>query len=228
MVITSDRYRDRAINTEQTQNSFRKSFFPVFWFVIVLWLIHITSAVFDLNLIQFGVYPGAISGLNGVVFAPLIHGSFSHVFSNTLPLLVLGTAMLLGYPRSSKYVFPIIYFGVGLLVWAFGRESFHVGASGISFGLLTFVFVIGALRWDKSAIALSCLVFFMYGGMIWGIFPTEPGISFESHFFGAAIGVLCAIIFRNLDPKPPEKRYDWEGESVELEDFIADNDRTLH
>jgi len=114
-----------------------------------------------------------------------------------------------------------------ILVWIFGRESFHVGASGINFGLLTFVFVIGALRWDKSAIALSCLVFFMYGSMIWGIFPTEPDVSFESHFFGAAIGVLCAICFRNVDPKPPEKHYDWEDETEELDNLIEGDKHTI-
>jgi membrane associated rhomboid family serine protease len=195
----------------------RQSFFTVLWFVVLLWVIQIINAVFGLDLTRFGVYPGEFFGLRGILFAPLIHGSFMHVFSNTLPLLVLGTAMLLGYPRSSKFVFPIIYFGVGLLVWLFARPSYHIGASGISFGLLTFVFVIGVLRWDKRAIALSCLVFFMYGGLIWGIFPTEPGTSFESHFFGAVIGILCAILFRNIDVKPPEKSYDWEDETQALD-----------
>jgi membrane associated rhomboid family serine protease len=200
------------------------------WCVIILWLIQITNALFNLELVQYGVYPREIAGLRGVLFAPLIHGSFAHLFSNTLPLLVMGTAMLLGYPRSSKLVLPVIYFGVGLMVWIFGRESFHVGASGINFGLLAFVFVIGALRWDKKAIALSCLVFFMYGSMIWGIFPTEPGVSFESHFFGALIGILCAIIFRNVDAKPPVKRYDWEGEDeTEIsEEYFKDDNHTIH
>ena len=200
----------------------RQSFLTVLWFVLLLWVIQISNAVFGLGLTRFGVYPGELFGLRGILFAPLIHGSFAHVFSNTLPLLVLGTAMLLGYPRSSKFVFPIIYFGVGISVWFFARSSYHIGASGISFGLLTFVFVIGVLRWDKRAIALSCLVFFMYGGMIWGIFPTEQGISFESHFSGAVIGILCAIIFRNFDAKPPEKHYDWEDETQALDD-MTDN-----
>lgn len=183
--------------------------------MVFLWVIQINNAVFGLGLIHLGVYPREISGLMGVLFAPLIHGSYAHVFSNTLPLLVLGTAMLLGYPRSSKFVFPIIYFGVGILVWFFGRPSFHIGVSGINFGLLTFVFVIGVLRWDKRAIALSCLVFFLYGGMLWGIFPIERSVSFESHFFGAVIGVVCAILFRNFDSRPPEKHYDWEDETEE-------------
>jgi membrane associated rhomboid family serine protease len=198
------------------------------WFVVLLWLIQITSAIFGLELVRFGVYPGELLGLRGILFAPLIHGSFSHIFSNTLPLFVMGTAVLLGYPRSSKYIFPLIYFGVGLLVWVFGRESFHVGASGINFGLLAFIFVIGALRWDKRAIALSCLVFFMYGSMIWGIFPTEPGVSFESHFFGAMIGAICAIIFRNVDARPPEKRYDWEDEPEEPDDSLEDDNQPIH
>jgi len=198
------------------------------WFVALLWLIQITSEIFGLDLVRLGVYPGEMSGLRGILFAPLIHSSFTHIFSNTPPLLVMGTAMLLGYPRSSKFVFPVIYFGVGLMVWIFGRESFHVGASGINFGLLAFVFVIGALRWDKKAIALSCLVFFMYGSMIWGIFPTEPNISFESHFFGAAIGALCAIIFRNVDARPPEKHYDWEDETEEPDDIVEDDNQPIH
>lgn len=188
--------------------------------MVFLWLIQIISTLLGVEILRFGIYPGEIIGLRGVLFAPLIHSSFAHVFSNTLPLLVLGTALLLGYPRSSKFVFPIIYLGSGLLVWLFGRPYFHIGASGINLGLLTFVFVIGILRWDKRAIALSCLVFFMYGGMIWGIFPTEQRISFESHFFGALVGLTCATLFRNYDGKPPEKRYDWEDEIEEPEDII--------
>ena len=181
--------------------------------MVFLWLIQIISTLFGADIIRYGIYPREIIGLRGVLFGPLIHGSFTHIFSNTLPLLVLGTTLLLGYPRSSKFVFPIIYLGGGLLVWMFGRPYFHIGASGINLGLLTFVFVIGILRWDRRAIALSCLVFFMYGSMIWGIFPTEERISFESHFFGAVVGLACAILFRNYDSKLPEKRYDWEDET---------------
>jgi len=220
--------QENIISKQKPSDNFRKSFFIMLWFVILLWLIQITSTLLGLELVRYGVYPREIPGISGILFAPLIHGSFAHILSNTLPLLVMGTAMLLGYPRSSKLVFPVIYLGVGLMVWIFGRESFHVGASGINFGLLAFVFVIGALRWDKKAIALSCLVFFMYGSMIWGVFPTEPGVSFESHFFGAAIGVLCAFIFRNVDAKPPEKRYDWEDETEEPEDIYEDENHTIH
>lgn len=198
----------------------RKAFIITFCCVFVLWLIKIADAVLNMNLVQFGVYPREFSGLKGVLFAPLIHGSFAHMFSNTLPLLVLGTALLLGYPRSSKIVLPVIYIGPGLLVWLFGRASFHIGSSGIIFGLLTYIFVIGALRWDTRAIALSCLVFFLYGGTLWGIFPTRPGVSFETHFFGAVLGVVCALFFRNVDQKPPQKRYSWEDDHDEVENEV--------
>ena len=119
---------------------------------------------------------------------------------------------------------PAIWLLSGLGVWLFARSSFHFGASGLTFGFMFFVFVIGALRWDARAIALSCLVFFMYGSMIWGIFPTEPNVSFEYHFFGAAVGVAGAILLRRLDPKPPRKRYDWEDESEETEDPLITED----
>jgi membrane associated rhomboid family serine protease len=193
----------------------RKAFKIPLLFVAALWVIHIVSTILGLDLYQYGILPRETIGLRGILFAPLIHGSFSHLFSNTLPLLVLGTALILGYPRASKLVIPAIYFGSGLAVWLFARSSFHIGASGITFGLMSFVFVVGALRWDPKAIALSCLVFFLYGGMIWGVLPIDPRISFESHLFGAIIGIVCAFIFRNYDKKPPVKRYDWEGESEE-------------
>jgi membrane associated rhomboid family serine protease len=117
---------------------------------------------------------------------------------------------LYGYPKSSRFVIPAVYFGTGLGVWLFARHAFHVGASGLTFGFMFFVFTAGALRWDRRAIALSMVVFFLYGGMIWGIFPKNPGISFESHLFGAIIGVSLAILLRNHDPYSPEKKYSWE------------------
>lgn len=182
------------------------------YFVVALWLIHIVNVTFGLDLYQYGVYPREPLGLRGIIFSPLIHATFSHLFSNTLPLLVLGTALLLGYPRASKFAIPTIYLATGFCVWLFARSSFHIGASGLTFGFMSFVFFIGVLRWDIKAIALSCIVFFLYGSMIWGILPTDHQVSFESHFFGAMIGIICAVLLRNSDEKPPTKHYDWEGE----------------
>ena len=108
---------------------------------------------------------------------------------------------------------PMIYLGSSLGVWCFARSSYHVGASGLTHGLMFFIFIIGVLRRDKLSMALAMLVFFLYGGMIWGIFPSNPEISFEYHFFGALFGTILAYFLRNFDPKSPEKKYDWEDET---------------
>ena len=195
-------------------------------FVGLIWLIWLTDLAFDLNLRQFGVYPREPDGLIGILTVPLIHGSFKHIFSNTLPAFILGTAFLYGYPRSAILGMPVIYLGSGLCVWLFARSSYHIGASGLIHGMMFFLFVIGILRGDRLSIAISLIVFFLYGSMVWGIFPAEPGISFESHLFGAVLGVILAIVFRKLDPVRMKKKYDWEDESEETEDpFIGTQSR---
>jgi membrane associated rhomboid family serine protease len=191
---------------------FRRAIVAATTFVALLWLIQLDSAVFDLNLVPAGIYPRRLSGLLGIALAPLIHASFTHLLANSLPIVVIGTALLYGYPRSTRLVLACLYGGTGLGVWLFGREAYHIGASGLATGMMFFVFTIGALRWDRRAIALSSIVFFLYGGMIWGVFPTDPQVSYESHFFGALLGVALAVVFRNMDPAPPEKRYGWENE----------------
>lgn len=188
-------------------------------FVVAIWLIKFLDWFTPLELRQFGILPRDINHLSSIIFAPLIHGSLSHLMANTPALLVLGTSILFGYPRAAKIVIPAIWLLSGLGVWLFARSAFHIGASGLTFGMMFFVFTAGAMRWDPRAIALSCLVFFLYGGMVWGIFPGEPGVSYEYHFFGALTGVLSAIAFRKLDPPPPAKRYSWE-----TEDDLDDDD----
>lgn len=197
-------------NPQKDSFHLKRSFTLVAAFTIALWLIKIVETLIGARLYKYGIMPGQFSGLIGVFLAPLIHSSFSHLFANTAPLLILGTALLYGYPKSTKIVVPAIYIGVGLGVWLFARHTYHIGASGLTFGFMFFVFTIGAIRWDRRAIALSMVVFLLYGGMIWGIFPNEPGISFESHFFGAMIGIILAILLRNYDPNIPEKEYNWE------------------
>jgi membrane associated rhomboid family serine protease len=133
-------------------------------------------------------------------------------FSNTVPIIILGTALLYGYPKAAGIACPFSL-GTGLGVWVFGRESYHIGASGLTFGMMFFVFAIGVVRWDRRAIALSLIVFFLYGGMVWGVFPGDPEISYESHLFGALLGVALAVLLRKLDPERAPKRYSWEDEA---------------
>ena len=202
---------DPTTDVHNDARRLRRCFQAALAFAALLWVIKLLELAMHLNLARLGVYPGTLPGLVGIVFAPLIHGSVTHLFSNTLPVVILGTAVLYGYPRSAKLVIPAVYFGAGICVWLFGRSAWHIGASGLTFGMMFFVFTIGVLRWDTRSIALALVVFLLYGGMIWGVFPGDPSVSFESHLAGALIGITLAVLLRNRDPAPPRKRYSWEG-----------------
>ena len=207
------------MTTERTTTRFKKALTVSLYFVALIWLIKCIDWFTPLDLRSLGIYPRTLNHLPSIIVAPLIHGSFSHITTNTPALIVLGTSLFFGYPKAARYVMPLIWILSGLGVWLFARDSFHFGASGLTFGMMFFVFTAGALRWEPRAIALSCIVFFLYGGMVWGIFPTDPAISFEYHFFGALVGVISAILFRKIDPPPFQKKYSWE-----VEDDLDDDD----
>lgn len=198
-------------------------------FVALLWWIRLLEWGFDWSLHQLGIWPGDAAGLLGIVTAPLIHGSWEHLTANTLPLLLLGAALLYGYPRSRWRVICVIWLVSGTGVWLFARPSYHFGASGITHGLLFFLLIIGLLRRDKRSIGLLMIAFFMYGTMVLTIFPRDPQVSFEYHFFGAVGGVLAALLFRTRDPRPRKKTYSWEFEEADQKDpVIGDLWRMQH
>ena len=210
-------------SSPQDVQRLKQAFFIVLCFTLILWLIEIVKYISGLDLYKLGVYPQHITGLIGVITAPLIHASFEHLISNTPALIILGTALVYGYPRSCWMVLAIVWLLAELGVWFTARPVYHFGASGLTYGVMAFVFVIGILRRDRLAITLSLLVFFLYGTMIWGVFPHQPGVSFETHLWGAVLGALCAIFFRKYDPTPSIKRYTWENEDEDTEDtFIGD------
>ena len=188
-------------------------------FVLLLWLLKLVEYLGGFDLAQFGIYPRRADGLTGVLLAPFIHGSVAHLFANTAPILVMGTMLLYGYPRAAKVLLPAVYLGGGVAVWLFAREAYHIGASGLAFGMLFFVFTIGVLRWERRTMAISLLVFFLYGSMISGVIPGEQEISFESHLSGALIGILLAFLLRHRDPESPRKQYSWEHEEAETDDY---------
>jgi membrane associated rhomboid family serine protease len=190
----------------------RRCFSATLLFTAVLWLVKLVEVLFNLELGHLGVYPRTLPGLVGIVFAPLVHGSLLHLFHNTLPVMILGTALLYGYPRSARVVIPVVYFGTGIAVWLFARSAWHIGASGLTFGVMFFIFTIGILRWDTRSIALAMVVFLLYGGMIWGVVPGDPSVSFESHLAGAVLGVILAFALKDRDPPSPARHYSWEDE----------------
>jgi membrane associated rhomboid family serine protease len=180
-------------------------------FIGVLWAVFIIDAAFGLRLGRFGLRPGSTPGLIGIVTAPLLHGSFQHILSNTIPLLVSLTATLYLYPSSSVRVIPLLWLGSGAIAWYIGRPSLHFGVSGLIYGLLAYVFIGGILRLDMRSVAVSLLVGFLYGSMIWGVLPIRPNMSWEMHLGGAMMGCLLAVLYRRWD-RVPVLRYEWEDD----------------
>jgi membrane associated rhomboid family serine protease len=204
-------------SSEQARANFRLAIKIALGFVALIWCIQLLNWGLDLGLERFGVRPRQLVGLPGILLAPLLHGGFSHLFANSLPLLVLGTVMLHLYPNSALKVIPAIYLGPGIAVWLFARASVHLGASGLVYGLVSYIFMAGLIRRDTRAIAASLLVCLLYGALAWGVLPIEPGVSWETHLAAALIGLALAIALRRLDI-PPRKRYAWEDEKDEYED----------
>jgi len=191
-------------------NPLRKSILIAASFIALIWAVKLAEFALGLDLYQLGVLPRHQIGLWGIVTAPLIHGSWEHLVSNTLPTLLLGSMLIYGYPRSRWWAIAGIWLLSGTALWLFARESYHFGASGLTHGMFFYLFIGGILRRDRRSAAILMVAFYMYGGMVLSILPGDPGISFESHLFGAIAGASLAYIFRQWDPKPARKRYSWE------------------
>ena len=165
-----------------------------------------------LDLYRFGIFPRHFDGLLGVVASPLLHGSLMHISNNTLPILALGMGLFFFYPRIASTVVIVSWISSGLAVWLIGRESYHIGASSLIYALAGFIFLSGVLRRQGNLLALSLLVVFLYGGLIWGIFPMKENVSWEAHLAGGVSGFVLALYFRHIGPA--QRRYSWELEPV--------------
>ena len=204
-------------NSEAARARFRLAVKLALGFVALIWLIDLLQWAVDQEPDPFGIHPRQLAGLPGIVFAPLVHADFAHLASNTPPLVVAGAAMLFLYPASALRVLPAVYLGPGIAVWLVGRDAVHFGASGVVYGLVSFVLVAGLLRRDRRAVAASLAVYFMYGSLALGLGPTRPGVSWETHLAATLIGVVLAFALRRLDVPPP-KRYAWEDDADAMED----------
>ena len=174
------------------------------------------------------VTPWTLPGLLGLLTAPLLHGSVEHIVANGTALLLLGTLAGTVYPKATLRALPLLWLGSGLGAWLLGQPgSHHLGASGVTHGLMFLVFVLGLLRRDRAAIAAGMLAFMFYGGMLMTILPREAGVSWESHLGGALAGVIAAFLFRRSDPQPPRRKYSWEIEE-ELAQQQAAEERDMY
>ncbi|MFT5642305.1 MAG: membrane associated rhomboid family serine protease [Cyclobacteriaceae bacterium] len=174
---------------------------PPLRLVFLMWVVFTFQTLTGFDLGFLGILPWSISGLIGVLTAPLIHGNSSHLISNTLPLLFLGTTLFVFYKKHALLVFSQCYLMTNLLVWIFGREFYHIGASGLVYGIAFFLISIGIFKRKVISIMISIIVILLYGGLIYGLNPGNQSISWESHLFGAIVGIGIAYGITRADTK---------------------------
>ncbi len=184
-------------------------------FVFFLWLVQLIQYLYDFDLTHLGVYPLTWKGLSGILFSPLVHGSWEHLASNTIPLLVLGTMLFYFYPKSAWKVFLLIYFITGIWVWFGARHAYHIGSSGIVYGLASYLVTCGIILRSVSLLSVSLLVVFLYGSLIWGLFPLDWKISWESHLSGFVAGIILALYYRDENRYLEDPLPDWMNEDDE-------------
>jgi membrane associated rhomboid family serine protease len=205
----------RVYQLDQAYATSRKKAWPLAFktaliLVGLMWLIFIVNFLFPfIDFRNYGIYPRKLSGLTGIITAFFLHGSLSHLLSNTLPILLAITALFGNYPKSAKKVLLLSIFLTGMLVWSFARTANHIGASGVLYSLLTFIFISGFIKKDIQSIGISIVIAFLYGSLLYGLIPGQVSISWESHLFGFLVGIFLAWLYRNQD-KPIYRSWDEE------------------
>lgn len=168
--------------------------------VLLLWIAFGFDKVYRLHLFRFGVLPRTAEGLLGIVLSPFVHDDLDHLVNNSAPIMVLGWLLVYFYPKAAWRVVVASWMLGGLWVWTTARDSYHIGASGIIYGMAAFLFFSGLLRRRIALMAVSLIVVFLYGSMVWGVLPLQPRISWESHLFGAFAGAVVAWFYRHVPP----------------------------
>jgi membrane associated rhomboid family serine protease len=157
-----------------------------FRLTFLMWATFYLESMINLPLIIFGIEPRTFIGLIGIFTAPLIHGDIFHLISNTIPLLFLGSVL---------FFFFRAYFWTNILVWLFARPANHIGASGVVYALAFFLIFFGFFRRDFISLFISTIILLLYGGIFYGVLPSDPRVSWESHFAGGLVGISSAITF---------------------------------
>jgi membrane associated rhomboid family serine protease len=189
-----------------------------------MWLVKIIELQFDISCVKFGVYPQTAKGLKGILFSPFIHKDITHLFNNSYPILILGGLLFSVYRKIALQIFIWLFFISGFWLWIIGRPSFHIGASGIIYALAAFLFISGLISKNPRLAAVSLVIIFLYGSMIWGIFPTKELVSWEGHLSGFAAGILAAIFYRKEGPE--RKKYQWEiDEELDEIDYLEEGNK---
>ncbi|SDB66555.1 Membrane associated serine protease, rhomboid family [Flavobacteriaceae bacterium MAR_2010_188] len=206
-----------------SQNQFKYSTgvvaYPVF-FVLAIWIVFWLQVRFFSGIKYFGIYPKTLEGLRGVIFSPFIHSNIEHLYRNTFPLLILSMALFYFY---RKIAWKILLYGIlisGLITWSIGRPANHIGASSVIYVLASFIFFKGIFAKHYRLVALSFVVVFLYGSMIWYVFPVKEEISWEGHLGGFIAGFIFALLFKKSIAQ--KESYHWQAE-----DYVEEEDEFL-
>ena len=197
----------------------------------IIWLVFLLEQMTGSQWFVYGIAPRKIFALRGIFTTPFLHGGWAHLLSNTPPFLVLMAMILFFYPRVAVSALLMIYLGTGVTMWlfadpesifaAFGRTNYHIGASGVVYGMASFLAFTGFFRRNIRAIAISLVIVFYYGGMIWGVLPVQEGVSWEGHLLGALVGVFAAYWFRKRIEQGEERQVpSYELEQEEEQYFL--------
>jgi len=182
-------------------------------FLLGIWLVYYTELRLGINLNTWGIYPRTLKGLRGLLTSPGIHGSLEHLYNNSIPLVVLTAALFYFYRDIAWKTLILGILLSGLITWFIGRPSYHIGASGLIYVLASFIFFKGIFTKYYRLVALSLVVVFVYGSMLWYIFPVLDGISWEGHLGGFLTGLILALFLKT--PLPKLSKYPWESEEYE-------------
>lgn len=205
---------------ENERTIFRQLLFPI-GVVVLMWLVKILEVSKGTKFTRWGIFPRDWDGVMGIVTAPFIHSDWQHLMSNSLPMLMLMGIVMVFYKRVALASIIIITVLTGFTVWLFARESYHVGASGVVYGLIAFLSCKGIFRRNIKSIILSLCILVIYGGYLEGIAPTKEGISWESHLFGLLVGVFTAFLFKNVKEEDEFERPDpWAEERGKVDYFL--------
>ncbi len=206
------------MNKESHQFKFSNATLAIpLYFVLLLWLIFWLEVKFGFNFNKYGIYPRTLIGLRGILFSPFIHSDIKHLFNNSIPLFVLLFSLIYFYKRVALKVFLYGVLLSGLLTWIIARKANHIGASGIIYLLFSFIFFSGIIRKNYRLIAVSLIVIFLYGSMVWYLFPVKEEISWEGHLSGFITGIIFAFIYRKTGLQ--KFKYNWEKENYKEDEF---------
>ncbi len=216
-------------NKEERKKFFGSLVIPLI-IVALMWLVKVFEVSAGVSFSRWGLVPHSVNGLVGIFTLPFLHSNWEHLLSNTIPILVLGTALYYCYPTLANRVLLITYLASGLITWCIGRpDTTHIGASSLVYGLNLFLIVSGFIRGNRMLIVVSLIMVFLYGSFIWGMIPSlaiPQNISWEGHLSGALIGVLLAIFLRKEGPQ--KEIHHWDEDDDDENGSSTDSDAEEH